>query len=182
MDGGGHQRVTDCHSLDEVEDPQYDRHDDDLRVAVEPGCAGYDCHDNLDMRIQEGFRATFLADPQRQYQRERQCWSKWERGVFKHADSFRKDRRRRVFLRIPTVGLTRRTERRERSTDTIRTRYPDPTYSVGRSIGGKPSDDEERRFGDVLVRQEGMVEGWVSGEDIDWICRDVGFESDVANR
>lgn len=53
---------------------------------------------------------------------------------------------------------------------------------MGRSIGGKLSDDEERRFGGVLVQQEGMVEGWVGGEDIDWIRHNVDFESDVANR
>lgn len=27
-----------------------------------------------------------------------------------------------------------------------------------------------------------MVEGWVGGEDIDWIGGDVDFESDVAGR
>jgi len=54
---------------------------------------------------------------------------------------------------------------------------------MGRSIGGKLfGDDEERRSGDVFGGREGVVEDWVSGEDIDWIGRDVGFESDVVNR
>ena len=63
MDGCGYQGVIDRYPLDEVEDTEYDRHDDDLRVVVEPGRAGHDGHDNLDMRICEGFRTTFLADP-----------------------------------------------------------------------------------------------------------------------
>jgi len=63
VDGSGHQGVTDRYSLDEVEDTEYDRHDDDLRVVVEPGRAGHDGHDNLDMRIWEGFPTIFLADP-----------------------------------------------------------------------------------------------------------------------
>lgn len=54
---------------------------------------------------------------------------------------------------------------------------------MGRSIGGKCFDDEERRFGDALVTGKGRVgvaEGWAGGEDIDWIGRDVGFEFNVA--
>ena len=124
VDGGGHQGVTDRHSLDEVEDTQYDCHDDDLRMAIEPSCAGYDRHDNLDMRNEEGFRAVFLANPQRQCQRKPQWWSERERGVSKPADPFWKVHRRcRITLRIFTVGLRQRTgraERRERSTGAFR--------------------------------------------------------------
>ena len=68
MDGGGYQRVTDRYSLDEVEDGEYGGHDDDLRVVVEPGCAGYDGYDHVDMWIREGFRTVFLADSQCQCQ------------------------------------------------------------------------------------------------------------------
>jgi len=53
--GGGYQRATDRYPLDEVEDTEHDRHDDDLRVVVEPGFPGYSGHDHLDMRIREGF-------------------------------------------------------------------------------------------------------------------------------
>lgn len=186
VDGGGHQGVTDRYSLDKVEDTQLDRHDYDLRVVVEPGRAGYDGHDNLDMRIRERFPAAFLTDPQRQCQRQRQCWIKWERGGFKHADSLWKEHfRYYISPRIPTADLGKRSgraERRKRSTDAVRTRYSHPASSLGRSISAKLFDDEERRFCNVLVGKEGMVRGWVGGESIDWICCDVGFEFDVANR
>ena len=49
--------------LDEAEDPQYDRHNDDVRVVAEPGWAGYDRCERSDVRIREQFRDVLSADP-----------------------------------------------------------------------------------------------------------------------
>lgn len=82
VDGGGYQSLIGRYPLDEVEDGEYDRHDNDLRVVVESSCARYDDHDQMDMRIWGGFRtAIFLADPQPQ--RERQPWSRVFRCFWK---------------------------------------------------------------------------------------------------
>ena len=166
-----------------MEDTEYGHHDDDIRVVIKPGCTGHDSIHRLDMRIWEGFRAAFFADPQRQ--RESQWRSRWKWGVSKHINSFRKKHlRHRVSVRGPTINFGQRsgrTERRERSTDTFRARYADTTCSVGGSIGGKLCYcGEERRFSNVPVGQ-GVVEGWIGGEVVDWIGRDVDSEFDVAS-
>ena len=51
---------------------------------------------------------------------------------------------------------------------------------MGRPIGGELFDDEERRFVDVLIKQEGVVEAGAGGEVVRWVDRDVDFEFDVA--
>ena len=130
-----------------MENTEYDHHDDDLRVVIEPSCAGHDGIHRLDMWTREGFRTTFFADPQ--HQRERQQRSEWERGTFKPANSFwKKHLRYRLSIRVPAADLGQRpgrTERRERVTDTFRTRYPDTTCSMGGSIGGNLCYNGEER-------------------------------------
>lgn len=52
---------------------------------------------------------------------------------------------------------------------------------MGGSIGREPyRDAEEQQFRDVLLRKEGVVEGWVGWEAIDLVGGDVDFEFDVA--
>ena len=51
---------------------------------------------------------------------------------------------------------------------------------MGRSIGRKLCYvDKERESGDVLFRQA-VVEGWIGGEAIDWVGRNVDAKFDVA--
>ena len=131
--GCGYQGVADSCSLDEVENTEYDRDDNDLRVVITSGCAGHDGIHRLDLWIWEGFRTTFLTDPQ--CQRECRWRSEGERRISKLVNSFwKKHLCYRVSVRVPITNLGQRpgrTERRERSTDTFRTRHPDTTRSVG---------------------------------------------------
>ena len=111
--GGGHKGDIDRYSLDEVENTEYDHHDDDLRVVIKPGCGSHDGVDQLDMWVGEEFRFDFLADPQ--CQRERQRWSEWERRTFKHIDTLRKEHLRCPFsVRIPTADPGKQSWRAKR--------------------------------------------------------------------
>ena len=51
---------------------------------------------------------------------------------------------------------------------------------MGRPAGGEFARNEGGRFNNVFVFQERVVESWVSGEVVDRIARDVGFEFAVA--
>ena len=56
------------------------------------------------------------------------------------------------------------TRTRSQQTRTVTGEHRSPTSSAG---GGKHIDDEEERFNDVFVRQEGTVEGLVGSEDVE---------------